>query len=262
MSDKIYRAEHTLEDLSALIASVPRKTFGKEVLDFISQSALIENFGAFYFSDLAHPKPVLSVWSGRISDYWFQRNAKAILNDPTIQNSLVAMMQSAPSDGVVIERWHPDGTDPRRPIFERTNILERIGVYSRNGKSGFLSFYLRGTAAGWISGDEFRLLRESLPVVHGLIGLRHSIVGSENFQFTARASASSLKERGIAGFGQLSKREADVCDAAISGITVAGTAIELSVSETTVRTLRQRAYRKLGVRTANALMALIMNDLM
>lgn len=246
--------------MAALIAAVPREDFGKTVLDYISQSARIENFGAFYISDLARPKPVLSVWSGRISDYWFQRNAKDILNDPDFLGPLVRKMQSAPLDGVVIERWHPGAADPRRSIFERSNILERIGVYSRSGTSGFQSFYLRGIEDGWISDTDLQRLQECLPIVHGLIGLRHRIVGSENFQFTVGTSASSLRERDVAGFGKLSQREAETCDAAIRGMTVAGTAIELSVSETTVRTLRKRAYRKLGVRSANALVALIVND--
>ncbi len=260
MKEKIQLNEQTLDGLSALIASVPKEGFGKAVLDYISQSARIENFGAFYFSDLTRPKPVLSVWSGRISDYWFQRNAKAILNASDIQKSMVRKMKSAPDDGVIIERWHPSQFDPRRPLFEQCKVLERIGVYSKSGRSGFQSFYLRGTKDGWITDDEFQRLQECLPIVHSLIGLRQQMVGSENFQFTAGDSASSLRERDVAGFGRLSEREAQVCDAAIRGMTVAGTAIELAVSETTIRTLRQRAYRKLGVRSANALLALIVND--
>lgn len=260
MMEKIHLEEQKLDGVSALISSVPNENFGKTVLEFIAQSARIENFGAFYFSDLARPKPVLSVWSGRISDYWFQRNSKAILNETEIQNSMVRSIKTAPDDGVIIERWHPGQNDPRRPIFEQSNVLERIGVYSHSGNSGFQSFYLRGTNDDWITEDEFQRLRVCLPIVHGLIGLRHRSVGSENFQFTVGTSASSLRERDVSGFGKLSQREAEVCDAAIRGTTVAGTAIELAVSETTIRTLRQRAYRKLGVRSANALLALIVND--
>jgi len=105
LGNQTFLTKPNLSGVAGLIAAVPKAGFGKAVLDYICLSGSIENFGAYYFSDLTRPKPVLSVWSGRISDYWFQRNAKAILDDPDIRNALVQTMRAAPDDGVSIERW-------------------------------------------------------------------------------------------------------------------------------------------------------------
>ena len=53
-------------------------------------------------------------------------------------------------------------------------------------------------------------------------------------------------------------REAQVCDLIVKGISVAGSALELGVSENTIRTLRRRAYRKLGLTSATQVVALVL----
>ncbi len=72
MADGIQTSVLTLDGVASLAAAVPKPDFGKAVLDHISSHAAISNFGAFYIADLAHPKPTLSVWSGKVSDYWFR----------------------------------------------------------------------------------------------------------------------------------------------------------------------------------------------
>ncbi len=54
----------------------------------------------------------------------------------------------------------------------------------------------------------------------------------------------------------LTPREAEVCDLLLDGKSIAASALELGISEATVRTLRQRAYRRLQVGSARELMAL------
>lgn len=243
-----------------LISKVADASFGASVLRFVSQTARVENFGAFYFADLAHPKPVLSVSAGRMSEYIFRRDADQILSDAELREEIVAQIQNAPRYGVLIERWHPSGDDPRKPLYDRSKILERVGVSSRLGRGGFRSFFLRSKSAGWMSDAEYTLMCDLLPFVHELIGLRHRIVGAEQFQYSALRNASSLRERNAPGFSLLSQREAQCCDCLIAGKSVAGTALELKVAETTVRTMRQRAYRKLGVSSAAQIMALLINE--
>jgi DNA-binding CsgD family transcriptional regulator len=243
-----------------LAAAVPGPDFGQHLLAHIRTAASIANFGAFYVSDMARPDPVLSVWSGEMSDYWFTRNARTILSNDLLRDDIVARVARAQAGGLAVERWHPPADDPRAPIYARDGVIERVTVSSRSGRAGFLSFYLRGAGAGWISEADFARLKQVLPLAHELIGLRHRIVGSEAFHFSARASASALRERNVARFGTLSPREAQVCDLIVRGVTVAGSALELGVSENTIRTLRRRAYRKLGTASALQLVALVLGD--
>ncbi|WP_136657036.1 LuxR family transcriptional regulator [Nitratireductor sp. XY-223] len=260
MTDKTDPNIVTLGDQAKLIASVSTDDFGKALLDYVSTAAVIRNFGTFYFADLRDPRPVLSVWSGKISDYWFRNNAADILSSPQFQAEIRQRIALAPADGVHFELWRPPEDDFRHEMYRRVGMLERIAVASRRGRSGYQSFFLRSAADGSLQPQEIERLRDVLPVAHELIGLRHRIVGSEAFQFTSGLSVSSLRERGVQAFEILSRRESEICDCIVRGLTVEGTAIELGIAGSSVRTLRQRAYRKLGINSAGELMALIIND--
>lgn len=246
--------------MARFVASVPTPDFGAQVLDYIRLATPMANFGAFYISDMARPDPVLSVWSGKMSDYWFTRNARTILANEFLRDDITARIRAATNGGLAIERWRPPPNDPRAQIYARDEVIERVTVSSRSGRAGFLSFYLRGAGAGWLSEAEFLRLKKALPLAHELIGLRHRIIGSESFHYSAQTNASALRERNLAQFGILSAREAQVCDHIVKGVTVAGTALALDISENTVRTLRARAYRKLGVHSATQLVALVLHD--
>jgi DNA-binding CsgD family transcriptional regulator len=245
-----------LNGLARLIAVVPTDHFGPTALKLLSDITPIENFGAYHISDLVHPQPALSFWSGRISDYWFQRDADLILGSKQTQSRIIAQMKAAPLEGVHIERWHPKKGSKRGAIYDRNGVIERIAVSSRAGRSGLRSFYLRSTTSGWFSTDEFDALCEVLPIVHGLIGLRHQIVGTTRHPVGGGAIASRLRDTNVPGFLGLSPREAEVCDLLLDGKSIAASALELNVSETTIRTLRQRAFHKLRVGSARELMAL------
>jgi|GEM_PF-1374704 len=245
-----------LDGLERLIAVTPKEEFGDAALQFLSGVSRIENFGAYYISDLAHPSPVLSFWSGRISDYWFQRDADLILGTQDAQSRIMAQILEAPAEGVHIDRWHPKAGSKRRAIYDRNGVIERLAVSSRDGRSGLRSFYLRSRADGWFDDEEYAALCGILPVVHGLIGLRHQIVGTARHGIGGGANATRLRDTNVKRFADLSPREAEVCDLMLDGKSVAASALELAVSEATIRTLRQRAFRKLDVGSARELMAL------
>ncbi|MCA0873255.1 LuxR C-terminal-related transcriptional regulator [Seohaeicola saemankumensis] len=260
MSDVFTPRPLPRDALARLVASVNEPGFADRVLAHLREAAPVANMGAFYVADMAQPRPVLSLWSGEMSGYWFNRNARRILSHDLLQADILARIRAAPPGGLALERWHPDADDPRLPIYRRDGVIERLTVSSRSGRSGVLSFYLRGRDDGWFSARDMDRLAAVLPLAHELIGLRHRVTGSEAFHFSGQASASGLRERDVGGFGTLSAREAEACDHVIRGLSVAGTALELAISENTVRTLRRRAYRKLGVNSATQIVALVLND--
>lgn len=260
MSDTIHLRPLPRDDLAQLVASVPKPEFTDNLLKFVRQSADIANVGAFYVADMSHPAPVLSLWAGHMSSYWFNRNARAILSNDRMMGSILKRIQAAQLDQLAIERWRPSPNDPITPIYMRDEVIERVTVSSRSGRIGMQSFYLRGKEAGWFSDAEIDRLQTTLPLVHELIGLRHRIVGSTAFQHSALTRISALRDRDTGPFGTLSPREAQVCDHVLQGVSVAGTALELGIAENTVRTLRRRAYAKLGVHSATQIAAMILNN--
>jgi len=245
-----------LSDLERLIAIAPKEGFGGAALQFLSNVSRIENFGAYHIADLARPRPALSFWSGRITSYWFQRDAELILASRDSQSRIIAQIQEAPSDDVHMDRWHPKPGSKRKAIYDRNGVVERVAVSSRDGRSGLRSFYLRSTADGWFDEDEYAALCKVLPIVHGLIGLRHQIVGTARHGAGDGANATRLRDTNVQGFVGLTPREAEVCDLLLDGKSIAASALQLDISEATIRTLRQRAFRKLQVGSARELMAL------
>ena len=147
------------DGLDQLIASASKDNFGRVTLGFLSNITPIENFGAYHVANLNQPRPLLSFWSGRISDYWFQRDADLILADADTRVQITELVQSAPDHSVMIDRWHPPEGSNRRAIYDRNGIIERIGVSSKDGHVGLRSFYLRSHKDGWISDDHYAKLR-------------------------------------------------------------------------------------------------------
>jgi len=248
------------DDLAALIASVPAPDFAARLLAYMRQAADIANFGAFHVADMSRPEPVLSFWGGEMSGYWFNRNASTILSDARLIDSILSRIPAAKRQGLTIERWRPEPGDPLHPIYARDGVIERVTVSSWTDRVGLQTFLLRGEKSGWFTEAEMERLHQVLPMVHELIGLRHRITGSMGLRLPPSGRASSLRERDSGPFGQLSPREAEICDFALQGVSVAGTALELEISENTVRTLRRRAFGKLGVNSATQVAALILGD--
>ena len=245
-----------LVGLERLITCAPKEEFGAVALEFLSNITRIESFGAYHIANLSAPNPVLSFWSGRISDYWFQRDADLILADADTKTKIIDLVQSAPDHSVTIDRWHPPEGSDRKAIYDRNGVIEHVAVSSRDRRSGLRSFYLRSQKDGWISEVEHAALCKVLPIVHQLGGVRHQITGTARHGIGDGANATRLRNTGAARFRDSTPRESEVCDLLLDGKSIAASALELGISEATIRTLRQRAYRRLHVGSARELMAL------
>ncbi|MEP2714904.1 LuxR C-terminal-related transcriptional regulator [Pseudophaeobacter sp.] len=247
------------DDVTELAAAVVRPDFASQLLAYIRRAAEIANFGTFYVADMSRPAPVLSIWAGEMSGYWFNRNATVILDNEVLMQSILQRIQAAQGGGLVVERWRPKPDDPISPIYARDQVIERVTVSSCRQRVGFQSFFLRGEDSGWLTDEDMQRLQQVLPLAHELIGLRHRIAGAAAFGRAPRGRASALREQDAGPFGTLTPREAEVCDLGVQGLSVAGTALELKVSENTIRTLRRRAYGKLGVHSSTQIATLILN---
>jgi DNA-binding CsgD family transcriptional regulator len=261
MNDKFPPRPLPRDDVAALTAAVVTPGFAQHLLRYLRAAAEIANFGAFYVADMSRPAPVLTIWAGEMSGYWFNRNASTILQNEDLMESILQRIRAAQGGELVIERWRPAPEDPISPIYARDQVIERVTVSSLSQRVGLQSFFLRGEKSGWFSDQEMQRLQEVLPLAHELIGLRHRIVGATGLTQVVNARASTLREQNAGAFGTLTPREAEVCDLGVQGLSVAGTALELGVSENTVRTLRRRAYGKLGVHSSTQIASLILSAL-
>ncbi|MBT8429058.1 MAG: helix-turn-helix transcriptional regulator [Gammaproteobacteria bacterium] len=247
-------------DLAILIAAVPTPKFGSLLRAYVSQAGPIRNLGGFYWRSVKKADAVLSIWNGEISDYRLRKSSDAIFDSPDVFAEMQKRVERSREGEHPVNLLRPPKDDPRRSIIDRLGIRERLSVVTRDQDTAIFTFYLRSERDGHVTEEQFMQYRELLPVAHELIALRHKIVGSEAFQFEPGTNVSTLKERGIPPFDTLSKREVQVCDSLVRGQSAEGTALELGLSVTTVRTLRRRSYQKLGVNSATQLTALVIND--
>jgi len=252
------------DEVQGLVRAVTSPDFGEAVLAFVSRAGPIRNFGTFHCPPIrregARPVLVLTLWAGAIGSYWFKRNAAHIAQTPEVAALVLNLIRACPEGGTRLDRHHPRPGDGLYPMYRRAGLLERCSVTTRRSAGAFHSFFLRSQADGPIPAPDWPDFAARLSVAQELIILRHRLAGSEASRHMAGTSISSLRERGAEPFAGLAPREAQVCDAIIEGLTVAGTASKLGVSETTVRTLRQRSYRKLSVASALELTAIVAKD--
>ena len=247
-------------DMATLVAAVTTPNFGRLLRAYVSQAGRIRNLGGFYWQSVKHAEMILSLWTGEMSEYRLRSSSGAIIALPEVFEEMHQTVLACTEGTRDVSLLRPDLNDPRRAIIEQVGVRERMSVVTRDKDTALFTFYLRSERDGPVTDAQLVCYQELLPVAHELIALRHKVVGSEAFQFAPGTNVSSLKERGIHPFDGLSEREVQVCDSIVMGQSALGTSLELGLAVATVRTLRRRAYRKLGVSSTTQLMALVIND--
>ncbi len=247
-------------DFTDLIASTNAKRFPRLLRAYISQPGPLRNFGAFYWQSVNNDECVLSMWNGELSDYRLRSASQAVIDNPEVHQTLYNAVRTVEPGSREVSLFRPPKDDPRYKIMGGINVSERLAVISREKDRGLITFYLRSAKDGSITEDQFEQYNRILPVAHELISVRQKLIGCEVFHYSPGENISTMRERGLSPFIDLSERESQVCDAIIQGKTATGTALELDISVSTVNTLKRRAYSKLKVNSSTQLAALVIND--
>jgi DNA-binding CsgD family transcriptional regulator len=144
----------------------------------------------------------------------------------------------------------------RSAIYSRFGLIERASLIRRvRGRWLQLNIY-RDRASGRFERSDLSKLTEIAPLLIACAG--------KHLAMTSKGSAQPRRSAAVATFESMLKslepkltaRERLVCAHALAGVTVAGIAVTLGVKESTVATLRRRAYAKLGISSLNSLFAM------
>ena len=241
----------TWQKIVSLSAVAAEKNFAKDIFSLLSDFADIAYFGVFVFNKNRLNESELALYAGTISDYWMKLNTKNYKHYSQIKNIIVDKnLSEIDSRKQTIEgffRFAPDqyGSDEIKKIYKRSHIREKYYyLKERNNKLYQFNLY-RSEDNGPFKTDEIERLKKIVPLITNLVLLRFQICGIDEYQRRPqRAAVSYMKERGIHTFDRLSKREAEVCDLIIYGLTTEGIASELNLSISSVKTFRNRAYKK------------------
>ena len=142
----------------------------------------------------------------------------------------------------------------RRRFFDGPGIVERISVVQRS-KAGWCGMNVsRHASKGRFSDIELdaivglaRLALPMLPLTRARIAPASAL------------TALHLEDRFARRCPSLTERERQVCARAAFGMSIEATALDLGIAKTSVLTLRQRAYRRLGAASSRELLWLVAN---
>ena len=142
----------------------------------------------------------------------------------------------------------------RRRFFDEPGIVERISVVERS-KTGWYGMNVsRHASQGLFSKSELDAIAGLARLALPMLPLTRAKAVAEN-----TLTPLLLEDRFALRCPSLTQRERQVCACAAYGMSIEATALELGIAKTSVLTLRQRAYRRLGAASSRELLWLVAN---
>lgn len=246
------------QSLIDLIASLGEEDFLAQTLAFINSRLVADHLSLFEFDPALVPRLVgaasrtsakTAILAGRIYEramfYRFDPSSERVRTGEGTDHVVLLTL----SESEIRDRSY------RSSIYGRFGIIERVSLIRRvQGRWLLLNVY-RDRGSGTFEPSALTTLADLAALLMACSG-KHIAMTSKRAArsggMDAVASFESMLQSLNAG---LTRRELEVCAHALAGITVAGIAATLGVKDSTVATLRRRAYSKLGVGSLSALFA-------
>lgn len=135
----------------------------------------------------------------------------------------------------------------RARVYEAHGMAERVSVVrqEQDGSLLALNFYRHQGRRPYADA-----------ALQSLGEVATAVVALVDKQLALRTPAPSPRARLAAGWPALTARELDVCERLLRGLSHDGVAADLGLSVTTVKTLRNRAFDRLGIHQRSQLFAL------
>ena len=135
-------------------------------------------------------------------------------------------------------------TDLRPRVYP--HVRDRILLCGRNSTRAYGLSVLRTDPHSPFTSDSIERLGESADLLVAVLGKHADIVQTRPNVAQALTRLPDIEDC-IATMSDLPRREAEVCARILYGLSSAGIALDLSVSEETVKTYRKRAYQRLSI---------------
>ncbi|MFT3956343.1 MAG: helix-turn-helix transcriptional regulator [Piscinibacter sp.] len=191
-----------------------------------------------------------SCWNAYVGDGLYRRD-----------DSLTRSRELAEGPLVALARWRAEElpADHRQAIYERHGLRERLSLVAPEpgGDVVAVNFYRCTGEPGFAADDAARLG----PLAAALLAVvrKHDalcVAASAPAGGPGADLRAALQRRCPA----LTARELEVCEGMLRGWTFDGIAAQIGVSPLTVKTYRNRAFRRLGLQHRSQLFALLMNE--
>jgi DNA-binding CsgD family transcriptional regulator len=245
--------------LIVLIASIGEPDFAAQALAYVNSQVIADHLSLLVFDGALVPRiaGTASRAAGKTAMLAGQVYERAMFHrfDP---NSERVRTGSAEEDVMLVTLAASDIRDVRyrASIYGRFGIVERVSLIRRVlGRWLLLNLY-RDRAAGRFEPTALAKLTDLAPLLIACAG-KHVAMTSQPAARRDRAATIASFESMLQSLDAgLTQREREVCAHALAGVTVAGIGVTLGVKDSTVATLRRRAYAKLGISSLNSLFAM------
>jgi DNA-binding CsgD family transcriptional regulator len=253
---------------AAVVAQIGEAGFAGELVSLLSRHLRVAHLSAFAFRPDYAPQLLGtgSVVSPSIAhDTAFVYLDRHYLADPTCSLREAGRAPDSPVLSVQRQRSQDvaDGAY-RACCYDKPGIIDRVSVVlarcSCSDRSIAVNIY-RDRSQGFFSDGDIDLISTVAPIV-GVATERHLAMTQLRQQLASSdAPASAVRPdvvsaRFASSFPQLSRREREVCQGILSGLTAKQIARQLDIAPTSVVTHRKNAYLKLGIHDLKQLFAL------
>jgi DNA-binding CsgD family transcriptional regulator len=235
--------------LAGVIASIGDKAFGTAALGQLNSWMPLCWWSVYRLLDGApptiHVAGSFGVPDGTLES-WRAYRAGLYRGDQTF----AAAWERVREGVTVLTHWDAREIPPahREQIYNRHGLRERLSLVSGNERQGMLAVNLyRHQDQPAFSDDDIDAIRRMARPVLACVS-RHLAISPQDID---RAGVESPLHG-------LTVRELEVCKRLLKGWTHDGIAADLRLSAATVKTYRDRAFRRLGIHHRNELFALVM----
>ncbi|MFC3230966.1 LuxR C-terminal-related transcriptional regulator [Marinibaculum pumilum] len=259
---------------AAVLQALGGAGFGAALLQAAGRLAAVDHLSLFSFDAVLAPRLVLTASAGgsRVAAEAGRQYQAGRFHrfDPNMGHLQAGAAAGRPARGRPLllrlaAEAVPDG-DYRRAIYDRYDLGERLSLLHRAQSRWLVLNLYRDRRRGPCTEAEMARLDAGAGFLLAAAG-RHLADGPEEADPAAGGHAGPHPADALAALERLllaerlSRREAEACARALIGVTNLGIALDLGVKESTVATLRRRAYRKLGISSLQELFLLCLRRL-
>lgn len=244
----------TARQLADLIDATGTEKFGSKLLSHLEEACGADYCAVFR---VGADRPSEIVTGSHDGSSKAQTRVKSYLqrqywiNDPAM---VYAQTQLKGQDPMLMR---VDVTRLKDPVIREEiwpGICDRVVIAGKSQERTYSMSILREGRGGFSASDMERI-GNSADLFISLLAKHEQLIGSFKNDLTGVISSLPDIEARISGASALTAREAEVCARILYGLTTTGIALDLGISNETVKTFRKLAYRRLNIGSEHELMS-------
>lgn len=232
--------------LAHLVAAIGHEHFGPALAQFLHALCGADHFAAFRLGrDELREVAACCVQPERTARDRVESYVKQGLwkNDPAMTEAQRCL--DSGSHTIIHVDFREQGYRDLRPVLY-PHVRDRILLCGRGASGAYGLSVLRADPNTPFAADSIRKLRSSADLLMAVLG-KHADICLARPDVANALTALADIENCITAMSELPRREAEVCARILYGLSSVGIALDLSVSEETVKTYRKRAYQRLAI---------------